>query len=300
MGVSERRTSPNQFQSSSRPELGAVDLIGDAFALVARRPDTVLPVVGLDAVLVGAAALNSSVLSTTMLHGGATVRLTTGLFAPALLPFTSGTPSWLSGRNANALAAGEQLWQGCVLIISAILGGLLLTRMAMVTSVGDRRQWTSNMPARFLGLAALLVALPLFVASPLVIGAAALERLEGSRWPLVTVAAAGGSLAFLMLRFSFDALVVDQLSPLDAIRRSWRVVSDRPVAAIRLLALGVCITAGMRVLWLSLSDTPVGLTAGIAGNGLVATALALARMNFYRMARADLSAASADVLVATD
>lgn len=308
MGVN-RRGDAGLEPTGLPVKTSAVEVLGDAFVAVARRPDLIVPLIALDGVVAVIAMTNSSALTTPL--GGEeawpriTAGLAAGLFAPSLLPFGGLGVTWADAwSNLPGVGLVNGLWQITLIILAAVAGVIFLSRLAVAdapsTGFAPRRAAFPRLVKRCAALGLLLLALPLFVGGPLLIGGWALNGVEASRWPLMSAAIGLCVAAFFVLRFSFDALIVDQVSPLDAINRSWWVVTRRPGGALRLLLLSLCIAAGTRTLWLSMVDIPAGLMLGMVGNAWIATSLALARMNFYRVIRAGVPVRQGPALTAVD
>lgn len=270
----------------------AVDLLGDALLIAARRPGLLVPLVLLDGLLAFIIAANVPMLSDPIGLGPVDLPVSpgqlAGLLLPALLPFggleaawQDSLPSYLAGGRRNAI------WIVMTMLISAALSVVFLIRLASDTRSGegrsDRASGVGRVFQRLMVLSILLLFVPAFVGGPFVIAGLVMNRVESSRVPLLVASVVLVGVAFLLLRFSFDALIVDDVPALEAIARSWTVVSQQPLAALRLLALSACIAAGTRVLWISLIETPTGLVTSIIGNAFISTALALARMKFYRI-----------------
>lgn len=268
----------------------AVDLLGDALPLAARRPGLLVPVLLVDGLLTLVIAANAPMLSNAIGLGVVDLPVSpgqvAGLLLPALLPFggldagwQSSLPSSMAGDTWNAI------WIVVTMLISAVLSLVFLTRLATEIRAGEDKSGTASGVAslvqRLMTLCILLLVVPGFVGGPIVIAGLVMNRVEASRIPLLVASVVLTGVAYFFLRFSFDALVLDDIPPLEAIARSWSVASQQPLAALKLLALSVCIAAGTRVLWISLIETPAGLVAGIIGNAFISTALALARMKFY-------------------
>lgn len=295
MGVSKSYPSVGA-DGQAAPIPSAVEVLGDAFVSVARRPMAVVPVVALDAIVAAWIATESTSLTAPlggeMPLGPMSLGLVAGFLAPALLPFGGLQPSWAES-NVSGSGGSDLSWQIGFVAVAAVLGVLFLTRVAALSSGTDghpAQPWTLQTAAeRCVRMGLLAIAVPLFVSGPVLVAAWAVGAAEATEAPVVAVLIGFGGTAFFFLRFSFDALLTERVSPLEALARSWRVVSRRPGAALRLLALGACIAAGTRVLWLSLIETPAGLAVGVVGNGLITTALALARMNFYRAVSVEIS-----------
>jgi hypothetical protein len=135
---------------------------------------------------------------------------------------------------------------------------------------------------RLLGFGALaggicaLLALPFGVAGGLLylVGVNALPLLMVAVGPLVI-------LALIYFAFVFDAIVLSEVGPFRACYLSFNVVRRNFWSVVGLLAGVALISTGLPVLWLSQASHPIGLMIGVFCNGLVATGLTAASMQFY-------------------
>lgn len=272
----------------------AVDLIGDALLCAIRRPALFAPLLLLDGLLVLTVLMTGAPVGAQLtirsIELPVSAGVLAGLLVPALLPFGGLDLDWQLGVSELALSNElNAVWVAVVILSAALLGVYYLVRLAaeMTPPTEPKRDRINGASAfrRCVELAALLLVIPLFVGGPVLVAGLVMNRVESSRLPLLMAITILLALAFFVLRFSFDAIVIDNVAALEAIARSWSVVTQQPLAAFRLVALSLCIAAGTQVLWVSMIESPLGFLIATVGNAFIATTLALARMNFYRNVR---------------
>jgi hypothetical protein len=89
--------------------------------------------------------------------------------------------------------------------------------------------------------------------------------------------------AQLYLFFAPDAIFISRVGPIQAIRRSVRVVHAGVWSALTLAILITVILVGTGQVWIALaSQVSWGLALGIVGNAYIASGLVAASMLFYR------------------
>ncbi|MFQ5945832.1 MAG: hypothetical protein ACE5NC_06215 [Anaerolineae bacterium] len=136
---------------------------------------------------------------------------------------------------------------------------------------------------RGLVLTSLLLAAGLFIGFPLFLALAGLGSASPAIGSLVT------SFAFILvlwawfyLFFTVDAILISQVGPVHAFRRSFNLVRLNFLQALGFIALVTLIGLGLPFVWLAYVDNPWWLAAGIIGNAYVGAGLVSASLIFYR------------------
>lgn len=86
---------------------------------------------------------------------------------------------------------------------------------------------------------------------------------------------------YLYAGFAVEAMLVEGVGPLRALRRSIAMVRQHAWPALSLVLLTLVISQGMLVLWRQLATTPAGTLLAIAGSAYIGGGLAAARLVFY-------------------
>ena len=187
--------------------------------------------------------------------------------------------------NNVALAIG--LYFGFNLL-AIPLGAVFFTMLAGAVN------WQQPQPSRFIvrlgrALAAFLGYAALLLAAALVIGLPV--AIVGSLLALVSPAL-GALIALLVLTASFwlgiylgftpEAIVINGLDPLQAIRASFTLVRRNFWNTLFLLIISVVISIGMGALWYVLVATNIGLVVAILGSAYIGSGLIATRMIFFR------------------
>lgn len=136
---------------------------------------------------------------------------------------------------------------------------------------------------RGLVLTSLLFAAGLFLGLPLFLALAGLSSASPAAGSVLT------TFVFILLLwtwfylfFTVDAILISQVGPLHAFRRSFNLVRLNFLQALGFISLTTLIGLGLPLAWLALGDHPLGLVAGIVGNAYVGTGLVTASLIFYR------------------
>ncbi len=136
---------------------------------------------------------------------------------------------------------------------------------------------------RGLTLTSLLVVAGLLVGVPLFLALAALGSASPAVGSLVS------TIVFILLLwtwfylfFTVDAILISQVGPIPAFRRSFNLVRLNFLQALGFISLATLIGLGLPLAWLAFADNPWGLAAGILGNAYVGTGLVSASLIFYR------------------
>ncbi len=89
--------------------------------------------------------------------------------------------------------------------------------------------------------------------------------------------------AWIYIGFANEAIVIGEQGPLGAIRASFNLVRHNFWSTLGFLALSAfIIPLGMGIVWQSISGTTFGLVASAIGSAYIGCGLAAARMIFYR------------------
>ena len=197
---------------------------------------------------------------------------------------------------------GLLIWTPLILVLGLGLGSAFLTLVAAqvtkLRNAGSDDEVT-NPPASFwlrrglrtwgivllygLVLVALLAALglvlslaltPVMILSPQTATALATLLALVIGWAVLWV--------YLMLYFVVAALVMDGAGLLDALRRSFLVVSRNFWASLGLVILTAVILAGFGFIWQRLVEiSPLAVAVAVGGNAVLLTGLVAARLLFY-------------------
>ena len=185
-----------------------------------------------------------------------------------------------------------------MLALGALLLGALLGcfyRAVLLQQVREGELSALRLPSesvvawyRVVALGLLLVSAGALVILLLAFIAAIFSRMTGAAMTLMTgiatmLAIIAQFYLFLYLFFTWDAIVVSQVGPIQAIRRSAAVVQTGVWSAITFVVLVTVIIIVMGQIWVMLaSQASWGLALGIVGNAYIASGLAAATMLFYR------------------
>lgn len=280
------------------PVLGVIETLADSLSLV-----LVYPMVALLPLLIDLGYWSGVTISPESLlarfSGLRDVAQTLGMGEDIAPILAASMPSLLNGHREDVFAAWSTTelspgsWQTALMTVvalvlaSSVLAVLFRVPLALVVR-HDQRSPSAFARAiglawvRLLGLVALMLGIAVLVASPLLVVTAFFLIVGINIAPLLVAGLSIPAIAAAVyLAFTPDAIVVSEVGPLRAIYLSFNVVRRNFWATIALLASVVLISEGLRVLWLSQVDTPIGLLIGVLGNAFVGTGLALAAMQFY-------------------
>lgn len=135
---------------------------------------------------------------------------------------------------------------------------------------------------RFLGLIGLLVVAGICVVTPMLIVAGVLLLLQVNLAALISLFLVMlGSLAAIYTRFVLESIVVNDIGPLRALRRSARLAQHFFGPTVRFSIAVMLIAVGTLRLWDTLVPSPPGLPLAILVNSFIGTGIAIASMMFY-------------------
>lgn len=172
------------------------------------------------------------------------------------------------------------------------LGSTLLTvswRVPLALSVTNRslppmatlrlivRAWV-----RFVAVIALLGTAAGVVLIPLLLVAGILLLLQGGLGALMSIfIVMAGSIVAVYARFVLESIIVDDVGPIDALRRSALIAQTFFGPTVRFSIVAIMIATGALRLWDVLIESPPGLPIAIIVNSFIGTGIAVASMMFY-------------------
>jgi hypothetical protein len=209
-------------------------------------------------------------------------------------------PSLLSDIERTRLYGGadrpdvvpSSWFLGLIILAAAFAGSAFLLMLYSVpladTALNRRRSAQARARAiaiasvRLLGFVAVLAGAVLLLLGPLLVGGLALHIVGVNATPLLaSIALMLGIVAYLMLWFVPDAIVVSQVGPLRAIYLSIAVVRRYFWQTLGLASASMLISLGLGEIWRQLVDTAPGLLVAVIANAFIASSLALASILFY-------------------
>lgn len=216
-----------------------------------------------------------------------------GLTLPTIVPLLSQVVTPRGSFTMLDSAGSVVLLALGTLLLGALLGCIfraILAQQAREGEVSAQRLPGESVVAwyRVIALALLLIVSGFVVILPLAFIAAVAGLVTSAATALMTglvttLALAAQLYLFLYLFFAWDAIVISQVGPIQAIRQSAAVVHAGVWSAITFVILVTVIMIGMGQIWVMLaSQTSWGLALGIVGNAYIASGLAAATMLFYR------------------
>lgn len=295
---------------------GVVDSIGFGFETLIARPQLILPPVLLDLYLwlgvnitsrplvmrigdwLRADPLAANGLASTVERRGVTnIQELAVLWLPTVrvpsfvAALSSETPYRLeSWRPAVVLPWWGVAGTTAVLLLAALIIGseYLIALAAAATgreasplkrSPGD----TLRGSVRLVGWVGLIVAVALLFTWPVVAAALVLSFLDAgvSGWLYVALFVPL-SWGFVFFFFSIQAMFVDRVGPLVALRSSYLVVRSDFWQAFGLIVAYFLVIWGFPQVWRLLISQPVGLVIAIIGHAAIGTGMIAATMVFYR------------------
>lgn len=295
---------------------GVVDTIGLGYETLALRPHLILPPVVLDLYLwlgvnvtsrplllklgdwlrgdpVGADGLASTIES----RGVANVQEVIVLWLPTVrVPtFISALSAETSYRLEGWRPAVVLPWWGVLatalilLILALVIGAEYFMAMAAVTTSREpsplKRPFRKTLrgSVRLAGWFAAVVTLASFIVWP-VVGAGLLLSYLGagvSGWLYFSLLFPL-SWGFMFFFFSVQAMFVDQIGPIAALRSSYLVVRSDFWQAFGLVIAYFLVVWGFPQVWRVFITQPLGLIIAIIGHAAICTGMIAATMVFYR------------------
>jgi hypothetical protein len=87
---------------------------------------------------------------------------------------------------------------------------------------------------------------------------------------------------YIFMGFAVEAIVLDKVGPIVAIKRSMQLVYQHFLSTVTLLLLLFLIGSGLNVIWGILAHSPIGMAIAIVGSAYIGSGLATARLAFYQ------------------
>jgi hypothetical protein len=295
---------------------GVVDTIGFGFETLIARPQLILPPVLVDLYLWLGVHITSRPLILRIgdwLHDGplsvnelaATVERRGGINIQELMVLrlpTVRVPSIISTLSSEVPYRLE-IWRPAVvlpwwgvagaamllLLVALVIGSEYLVALAAVTT-GREASPLKRSPVETLrgamhlvGWIGLIVAITLLFTWPVVVAALVFSFLDSgiAGWLYVAlfIPFLWGVVFFF---FSIQAMFVDRVGPLAALRSSYRVVRSDFWQAFGLIVAYFLVIWGFPQVWRLLISQPVGLIVAIIGHAAIGTGMIAATMVFYR------------------
>lgn len=295
---------------------GVVDTIGLGYEVLLARPQLILPPILLDLYLWLGVHITSRPLllnigdllrrdpvsaeglaSTVENRGVSNIQELVVLWLPTIrVPsFISALSSETSYRLEGWRPAVIMPWWGILiaaaflLVAALVIGSEYLVGLAAVTRGREASplqrspKETLRGAGRLVGWMGLVLALTVLVVWPIVGAALVLSVLdaEGSGWLYLSLLFPL-SWGFIFFFFSVQAMFVDQIGPLAALRSSYLVVRSDFWQAFALIIAYFLVVWGFPQVWRLLITQPLGLLVAIIGNAAIASGMIAATMVFYR------------------
>lgn len=149
-------------------------------------------------------------------------------------------------------------------------------------SAGALLTYTFRSWVRFIGFIALVVAAAGVLVVPLVLFAGVLLVLGLNLAALVTLfLVMAASLVAIYARFVLESIIIDDIGPIRALKRSALVTQAFFGPMVRFSVASVLLATGALRLWDLIISSPPGLPVAILANSFLGTGLAIASMMFY-------------------
>ncbi len=309
---------PDEFNRDDEPARlpGVIDTIGLGYDTLIARPQLILPPVLLDLYLWLGVNITSRPLlakvgdwlrdeqvsadqlaSTIENRGLMNVQELAVLWLPTIqVPsfvsaLSNETPYRLeSWRPAVVLPWWGVALAAVVLLLAALIVGSEYLMALAATAAGREPSPLKRSPsetlrgsARLVGWTAWTAIIALLVAWP-ILAAAAIMSLAGagvSGW-LYVIMLLPVSWGFVFFFFSIQAMFVDGVGPLAALRSSYRVVRSDTWSALGLIVAYFLVIWGFPQVWRLLISQPIGVIIAIVGHAVIGTGMIAATMVFYR------------------
>lgn len=194
----------------------------------------------------------------------------------------------LIGDAVDPGSAGSIIGLGFLfLLVSSLL--TVGWRVPLALSIIHRRMsprsvvlYTLRAWIRFLALLSLIIGAAMVLLVPLVIVAGILLLAGLDLAALVSVfIVMAGSLAALYTRFVLESIVLNDIGPLRALKRSALIAQTFFGPTLRFSLVGVIVGSGALRLWDVMIFSPPGLPVAIIANSFLGTGMAIATMMFY-------------------
>lgn len=157
---------------------------------------------------------------------------------------------------------------------------MAITRQHM--SAGALVTYTFRSWVRFIGFIALVVVAASVLVIPLVLVAGILLLLGLNLAALVTLfLVMAASLVAIYARFVLESIIIDDIGPIRALKRSAMVTQAFFGPMVRFSIASVLLATGALRLWDVMVSSPPGLPVAILANSFLGTGLAIASMMFY-------------------
>ncbi|MHB8619163.1 MAG: hypothetical protein ACYDAG_06270 [Chloroflexota bacterium] len=176
------------------------------------------------------------------------------------------------------LAALGGLWLGCVYLgfIAQLVRDGSTNAREMARSVW--RYWRRLIAFLLMvGLAVVVASVPLSLIFALL---ASVSPAAGAILEIVVQVAIFWGI--ISLFFTPEALLLDDVGPIRAMRASFQVIAGNFGASILLIGLMFLISLGLPIAWQFIAGNPVGLVAAIVGNAYIGTGVAAAGFLFFK------------------
>jgi hypothetical protein len=295
---------------------GVIDTLGLGFETVLARPLLIIPPVFLDLYLWLGVHITSEPLmmrigewlrrqglagdeavSTIEQNGTRNISELVVLWMP-----TVRVPSFLAAvpdETAYRLEAWRPVWSlsswgiaflGAVLIVVGLIVGVeYLLAIASAIALPDRERKRSigegtlratwNVVSWYIVVALLAI----LILWPILAAYVAAEIFgTGSSFWLVLMLLLPVSWGFVLFFFSVQAMFIDQVGPLQALRSSYRVVRNDGWNSLGIIFSYFLLTVGFPQVWVLIADQPLGLLIAIIGHACIGTGMIAATMVFYR------------------
>lgn len=300
--------------SGQQPLPGAIDALGEGFAIAISRPLLIVPLVVLEIALLLAPRLTvggvASDVASDLRQRGANWEIVAdeidrlegynlldliasglpgvrvGAFSP-LSAEPSDLPGW---HDRRVVAADALVVPAAMLSVVASLVFIAFFRLLLAAGIGAgsvasnlHPRGLARLSSRFAGAALTAAALLALVGLPVIAATVLLTAfdLQGAAllWLFLLVPVIWGVVHFY---FVVHALVVDRLRVLPAFRASYQVVRRDPWQAVRFIAVSLLLSTGLTYVLESLARRPEWVVLAVVLNAFLATGMILAAMLFYR------------------
>lgn len=176
-----------------------------------------------------------------------------------------------------------------LLVVGLLIGAEYLLSIAAATSNAKRRvsrtagSGVVTGAVRLAGWYVVIIALGALVLWPVLAGFVASELSgAGASFWLVLLLVLPVSWAFVLFFFSAQAMFVDNIGPLAALRSSFRVVQSDRWNSLGIIVVYFLLTTGFLQVWGLFISRPLGLAVAIVGHAIIGTGIIAATMVFYR------------------